>query len=104
MDEAWLCFDKGIEKQIGPDHPTSDEVIVKKNASGDTVREPVPSTDKDQDWNFDIHVRPYPCSFHSHFYADEFSQLDLMDKRVMSRWAFNFSLPRNWLENPDNTR
>lgn len=105
MDEAWLCFDKGIEKQIGPNHPTSDEVIVKKNANGDTFREPVPSsTDKDQDWDFDIHVRPYPCSFHSHFYADEFSQLDLMNKKVMSRWAFNFSLPRNWLENPDNTR
>ena len=104
MDEAWLCFDKGIDKQIGPNHPTSDKVIIKKNASGDIFREPIPSTDKDKDWDFDIHVRPYPCSFHSHFYADEFAPLDLMDKKVMSRWAFNFSLPSNWLENPDNTR
>jgi len=104
MDEAWLCFDKGIEKQIGPNHPTSDQVIIKKNASGETFREPVPSRDRHYEWDFDIHVRPYPCSFHSHFYADEFAPLDLMDKRIMKRWAFNFSLPRNWLENPDNTR
>ena len=105
MDEAWLCFDKGIEKQIGPNHPTTDQVMIKKNANGETYREPVPITNKDRDWDFEIHVRPYPCSFHSHFYADEFITDDPMGKsRPLSRWAFNFSLPSNWMENPDNIR
>ena len=42
MDEAWLCFDKGIEKQIGPNHLTRDEAEDTIHSDGSECREIIP--------------------------------------------------------------
>jgi len=40
--EACLNFDKGIEKQIGPDHPTRDEAEGTIHSDGSEWREIIP--------------------------------------------------------------
>ena len=65
--EAWLCFDKGIEKQIGPNHPTRDEAQDTIHSDGNEWREIIPYSGAYG--NLKVHLRPYPVSYLQHLYA-----------------------------------
>lgn len=93
MDEFFLCLEKGIIQQQGPDYP--------KYISKTTIREADGSISVTEvARNSRVHLRPYPTSVNSSSYADEYFDDSFRKEKHMlkleTRWAAAFSLDANW--------
>lgn len=60
MDEAWYCFEKGIEKQISPGYPHMQKRRSKLDENGVLVKEVYEDKRRDDSKPSEVHVRPYP--------------------------------------------
>lgn len=109
MDEAWLCFEKGIEKQVSPGYPSN---LRRKEVVKPDGEIEIQTIDEDADKKsgmpkFTVHVRPYPMAVppaqYKSEYVEDWGAMAMCSssperearkvRRSWSRWAFNFALP-----------
>jgi hypothetical protein len=97
-DEAFVCFEKAIEKQLGPDHPCSESRKKYRRPDNGEIE-----VEHRKSKEFDIVVNCYPRSTPTDEYKDEWNKMMTWDsfetRKIISnkhRNHFNFSLPANW--------
>lgn len=112
IDEALMCVEKGIERQVSEDRPILTRTIERQRATGEIYRE------EEETSNFSVVLQAYPTSVLPSQYKPEM-EMDMptfnreytfpgqvpKDPKVRSwsRYAFNFALPVAWREDLNNT-